>query len=77
MSQLQQEGVTKGYQAPNYDQAAEESPAAQREKLKLQRRLKQQEAAEKSAAAAEAQKSRAKQSHKVSNVPKFDDGLDL
>lgn len=77
LSQLQQEGVTKGYQAPNYDRAAEESPATQREKLKLQRRLKQQEAAEKSAVAAEAQKSREKQNRKVSNVPKFDDGLDL
>lgn len=73
LNSLKAEGIDQGYQAPDYDQAASESPDAQRRKLKLQQRLQQQENEAKSAAAAEVRRSKAR----LSNVPKFDDGPDL
>lgn len=77
LSQLQAEGVTKGYQAPDYEKSAEQSPAAQREKLKLQRRLQQQQNAERSAANEAAKKARAQRQAKQPNVPDFDAGPDF
>lgn len=73
LNSLKAEGIDQGYQAPDYDQAASESPDAQRRKLKLQQRLQRQENEAKSAAAAEVRRSKAR----LSNVPKFDDSPDL
>lgn len=47
LAELNQAGVAQQYEEPDYQAAAQESPAAQREKLQLRRRLAKQEQAAK------------------------------
>lgn len=75
LNDLKKEGYASQYQAPDYDEAAKNSPAAQRERLKVQQRLRAQESASQAKASAAA--AQQKQSRPRTNVPKFDGGPDF
>lgn len=75
LNDLKKEGYASQYQAPDYDEAAKNSPAAQRERLKVQQRLRAQESAAQAKASAAAVQQ--KQSRPRTNVPKFDGGPDF
>lgn len=62
LAELNQEGVAQQYEEPDYQAAAQESPAAQREKMKLRRRLASQE---------QAVKDQANKAVAQTNVPQF------
>lgn len=62
LAELNQAGVAQQYEEPDYQAAAQESPAAQREKLKLRRRLAKQE---------QAAKDQVNQTAAQPNVPNF------
>lgn len=71
LADLNQAGVGQQYEEPDYQAAAQESPAAQREKMKLRRRLASQE---------QAAKDQANKAANQPNVPSFfpqDDGREL
>lgn len=73
LDNLKAEGVGENYQKPDYEAAAKNSPAAQRQRLKVQNRLRAQEASDKAAA----NQAVANQARRKSNVPSFDDGPDF
>ena len=62
LAELNQSGVAQQYEEPDYQAAAQESPAAQREKMKLRRRLASQE---------QAVKDQANKAVEQTNVPQF------
>lgn len=62
LAELNQSGVAQQYEEPDYQAAAQESPAAQREKMKLRRRLANQE---------QAVKDQANKAVEQTNVPQF------
>lgn len=75
LDKLRASGVAQQYEAPDYSKAVEDSPAAQREKLKLRRRLATQEQEIKDQA-----NSAVKQAQAQPNVPNYfaqDDGREL
>lgn len=73
LDNLKAEGVGENYQKPDYEAAAKNSPAAQRQRLKVQNRLRAQEASDKAAA----NQAVANQARRKSNVPSFDGGPDF
>lgn len=73
LDNLKAEGVGENYQKPDYEAAAKNSPAAQRQRLKVQNRLRAQEASDKAAA----NQAVANQARRKSNVPSFDSGPDF
>ena len=73
LDDLKAEGVGENYQKPDYEAAAKNSPAAQRQRLKVQNRLRAQEASDKAAA----NQAVVNQARRKSNVPAFDDGPDF
>lgn len=73
LDNLKAEGVGENYQKPDYEAAAKNSPAAQRQRLKVQNRLRAQEASDKAAA----NQAVVNQARRKSNVPAFDDGPDF
>ena len=62
LAELNQSGVAQQYEEPDYQAAVQESPAAQREKMKLRRRLASQE---------QAVKDQANKAVEQTNVPQF------
>lgn len=73
LDNLKAEGVGENYQKPDYEAAAKNSPAAQRQRLKVQNRLRAQEASDKAAA----NQAVVNQARRKSNVPSFDGGPDF